>query len=408
MASIKQDTAHLVPHLFRSEFRKITTHICRLYGLEYLGEAEDIASETFLAALETWPYKGVPPNPAAWLYRVAKNKAMNRLEQKATRSRLEAKLPAAELEDIPYPEEEGDQLRMLFAICHPALSKETQVTMALRILGGFGLDEISSALLIGKETIQKRLYRGRELFRERGIVLEMPAGVALTERLEMVLLTIYLLFTEGYYSETKEELIREDLCFEAMRLAYLLTEQLHTNVPRARALLALFCFQASRFPARRNQQGDWLLYDQQDAGLWDQELIARGVEWLHKASVGEELSFYHLEAAIAYWYTRPEDTNEKWEAIVGLYDQLVEWKPSPVVALNRIFALYKLRGAKEAIQLADRLALTDNPYYYMLVGELHSSVDKEHSRECFRKAYQLVHTEADRKFVEKRLQEMGG
>lgn len=407
MASIKQDTAQLVPHLFRTEFRKITTHLCRAYGLEFLGEAEDIASETFLSALESWPYKGVPPNPAAWLYRVAKNKAMNRLEQKATRSRLEAKLPAAELEDIPYPEEEGDQLRMLFAICHPSLSKETQVTMALRILGGFGLDEISSALLIGKETIQKRLYRARETLKEQGISLEMPADAALEERLDMVLLTIYLLFTEGYYSETKEELIREDLCFEAMRLAHLLTEQLHTNVPRARALLALFCFQASRFKARRNKAGEWLLYDQQDRALWDQELIARGVEWLHKASVGEELSFYHLEAAIAYWYTMPEDSPEKWEAIVGLYNQLVEWKPSPVVALNRIFAVYKLRGAKEAIQLADQLALPDNPYYYMLVGELHSELDKQYSLECFRKAYQLANTKVDRSFIEKRLKEMG-
>ncbi|MCF1715634.1 hypothetical protein L0U88_13435 [Flavihumibacter sp. RY-1] len=269
MVSIKQDTAQLVPHLFRSEFRKITTHICHLYG--------------------------------------------------------------------------------------------------------------------------------------RGILLEMPTGAVLQERLDMVLLTIYLLFTEGYYSETKEELIREDLCFEAMRLAYLLTEQAPTNSPKVRALLALFCFQASRFPARRNKNGEWLLYDQQDASLWDQGLIARGVEWLHKASVGEEFSFYHLEAAIAYWYTRPEDTKEKWAAIVGLYDQLVELKASPVVALNRIFAVYKLRGAKEAIQLADQLQLKDNPYYYMLLGELYSNLDKEYSQECFRKAYQLVNTEADRRFVEKRL-----
>lgn len=407
MASIKQDTAQLVPHLFRTEFRKITTQICRLYGLEYLGEAEDIASETFLSALESWPYKGIPPNPAAWLYRVAKNKAMNRLEQKATRRKVEAQLPAAELEDIPYPEAEGDQLRMLFAICHPALSKETQVTMALRILGGFGLDEIASALFISKETIQKRSYRGRETLKEQGIVLEMPIGAALEERLDMVLLTIYLLFTEGYYSETKEELIREDLCFEAMRLAYLLTEQPPTNSPKLRALLALFCFQASRFAARKNKAGEWLLYDQQDASLWNQELIARGVEWLHKASVGEELSFYHLEAAIAYWYTRPVDTKEKWEAIVGLYDKLLELKASPVVALNRIFAVYKLKGAPAAIRLAEQLTMSGNPYYYMLVGELHSELDKQYARECFRKAHQLANTEVDRSFIDKRLQEMG-
>jgi predicted RNA polymerase sigma factor len=211
----------------------------------------------------------------------------------------------------------------------------------------------------------------------------------------MVLLTIYLLFTEGYYSETKEELIREDLCFEAIRLGYLLTEQSPTDSPKVRALLALFCFQASRFAARRNKAGEWLLYDQQDSSLWNQELIAKGVEWLHKASEGEELSFYHLEAAIAYWYTRPEDSVEKWEAIVGLYDQLIELKPSPVVALNRIFAVYKLKGAPAAIRLAEQLTMSGNPYYYMLVGELHCELDKQYARECFRKAFQIAHTVAD-------------
>lgn len=402
MESINLAPDQLVPHLFRKEFRKITTMLCRQYGMQYLGEAEDIASESFLAALETWPYKGIPPNPSAWLFRVAKNKAINRLEQLQVRNIIRKKYQEEEGFEFQPEEEADDEVRMLFAVCHPLLSPESQVALALRVLGGFGIDEIASALLISKDTVNKRLFRAREKIREAGIQLEMPAIKELERRLDTALLTIYLLFTEGYYSETNEEQLREELCFEAMRLAYLLTTQASTNQPKLRALLALFCFHASRFRARKNAAGEMLLYDEQDQSLWNTELIARGSELLHSAREGE-LTSYHLEAAIAYWYTIPEDAAIKWESILSLYDLLVEMKPGVIVRLNRVYALYKVKGPKPAIEEARKLEMGDNPYYFMLLGELYREVDASKAEQNFKCALSVAKTGKDRIHILQRI-----
>ncbi|WP_290799044.1 RNA polymerase sigma factor [Flavihumibacter sp. UBA7668] len=410
MASIKMGTEQLVPHLFRTEFRKITAMLCRNFGLEYLGDSEDIASECFLAALETWPYKGVPANPSAWLFRVAKNKAINRLRREKSRregeegERRREEGEGGEVEVyMELPRVQDDELRMLFAVCHPALSAESQVALALRVCCGFGIDEIAGALLAGKEAVNKRLYRAKEKIRTEGIQLELPEGAELINRLQNVLITIYLLFTEGYYSETNNELIREELCFEAMRLAYSLTELKETNQPEVQALMALFCFHASRFPARKSATGNWVLYSEQDTSLWNRELITKGAQYLHRASVGQYVSRYHLEAAIAYWHTHQVDSPEKWESILELYDQLMKQYPSQVAALNRVYAVYKVHGSELAIESAEKLRLIKSPYYFMLLAELYWEQDNLHARISLNKALELAKTDADRNFIHKRL-----
>lgn len=410
MAFIKMGAEQLVPHLFRTEFRKITAMLCRNFGLEYLGDAEDIASECFLAALETWPYKGVPANPSAWLFRVAKNKAINRVRKDKRRvEREEGERRREEGEGgevevyMELPRIRDDALRMLFAVCHPKLSSELQVTLALRICCGFGIDEISSALLAGKEAVNKRLYRAKEKIRTEGIQLELPEGAELITRLQNVLVTIYLLFTEGYYSETNNELIREELCLEAMRLAYSLTELQETNQPEVQALMALFCFHASRFPARKSASGNWILYGEQDTSIWNQELITKGAHYLHRASIGQHVSRYHLEAAIAYWHTRQEDNPEKWESILQLYDQLIKLYPSQVAALNRVYAVYKVHGSEMAIESAEKLQLIKSPYYFMLLAELYWQKDNLHAQECLNRALELAKTDADRNIIRTRL-----
>jgi RNA polymerase sigma-70 factor (ECF subfamily) len=401
-------TEQLVPHLFRTEFRKITAMLCRNFGLEYLGDAEDIASECFLAALETWPYKGVPANPSAWLFRVAKNKAINRLttekrrREGGDRRREEGEGGEGEfLFDLPKVQD--DALRMLFAVCHPSLSAELQVTLALRICCGFGIDEIASALLAGKEAVNKRLYRAKEKIRTEGIKLELPEGTELISRLQNVLVTIYLLFTEGYYSETNNEVIREELCLEAMRLAYSLTEIKETNLSEVQALMALFCFHASRFPARKSAAGNFILYGEQDTSLWNQELITKGAQYLHRSSTGQHVSRYHLEAAIAYWHTRQEDNQEKWESILHLYDQLIKQYPSQVAALNRVYAIYKVHGSEMAIESAEKLQLIKSPYYFILLAELYRKKDNLYAQNCLNRALELAKTDADRNFIRKRL-----
>ena len=329
--------------------------------MEHIETAEDIASETFLSAMESWPYKGIPENPIAWLYTVAKNKANNYIKRnKLFAGKIEPQLKqslekSTELEiDLSEKNITDSQLQMLFAICNPGIPQEAQIGLALRILCGFGIDEIANAFLTHKDTINKRLFRAREKLRQEKIKIEFPGKYEIDARLETILTTLYLLFSEGYYSESKDSIVREELCMEAMRLVLLLIENEQTNKPPVNALFALFCFHASRFKARRTESGEMILYADQDESLWNTELIERGMYFLNKAAQGDNVSKYHLEASIAYWHTIKEDTLEKWENILQLYNHLLSIEYSPIAALNRTFALSKARGKREKSALKQK------------------------------------------------------
>lgn len=404
----------LIPHLFRTEFRKITTVLCRHFGIEHIEMAEDIASETFLSAMESWAYKRLPENPVAWLYTTAKNKAKNQ----ARRIRLfdEKISPSfhdttdistgAEI-DLSEKNISDSQLQMMFAICHPAIPEEAQISLSLRILCGFGVEEIANAFLTSKETVNKRLFRAKEKLRMENVPIEFPAPDEIDKRMSTVLTSLYLLYNEGYYSESRDLIVREDLCREAMRLVYLLIENEKTNRAEVNALYALMCFHASRFAARKNESGEMILYKDQDESLWDRELIAKGSWHLHQASQGEKLSKYHLEAGIAYWHTIKEDTPEKWESILQLFNQLLRIEYSPIIALNRTYALSKANGKREAIVEAEKLKLMDNPFYFALLGEIYTDVDNTKAKMNFELAFQLAKTKSDRKIIQKKLNELG-
>jgi RNA polymerase sigma factor (sigma-70 family) len=403
-------SAAIIPHLFRSEFRKITSVLVKLLGMDHIDMAEDIAGETFLTALETWPYKGVPENPTAWLYMVAKNKAKTHLTRKHIFTdkivpHLQHAQPVAAEIDIDLSDENitDSQLQMLFAVCNPVISAEAQIGLALRILCGFGIDEIANALLTNKDTISKRLVRAKEKLRAENISIVFPGSAEIPKRLETVLTTLYLLFNEGYYSESSDAVLREDLCLEAMRLTYLLVENEHTNLPPVNALLSLMCFHASRFDARKNENGEIILYQDQDESLWNETLIAKGVYFLHKASQGDLLSKYHLEANIAYWHTIKTDTKEKWENILQLFNQLLQVEYSPIAALNRTYAFSKTYGKEAAITEAEKLLLINNPYYFSLLGELYTGIDNIKAKQHFEKAMTLAKTSADRHVIQRKL-----
>jgi len=400
----------LIPHLFRSEFRKITAVLCKFLGIEHIEIAEDIASETFLSALENWTFKGIPENPTAWLYSVAKNKAKNYV----SRNHIFTKKIVSQLTHTPPENEEieidlsdknitDSQLQMLFAICQPSISTEAQIGLSLRILCGFGIDEIANAFLTNKETINKRLFRAREKLRLEKVQIEFPGEVEINKRLETVLTTLYLLFSEGYYSESQDAILREDLCLEAMRLTYLLVENELTNQPPVNALLALMCFHSSRFEARKNQNGEIILYQDQDETLWNYELITKGAWFLKKASQGNKISTYHLEAGIAYWHTIKADTKEKWENVLQLYNQLLITKYSPIAALNRTYALSKTNGKPEAIAEAEKLNLEDNHFYFTLLGELYTDLDNKKAKLNFQKALSLAKTQTDKQTIQKKI-----
>ena len=403
----------LIPHLFRTEFSKITAVLCRLFGIEHLEAAEDITSETFLAAMETWPYKGIPQNPAAWLYTVAKNKALNYIKrQNLFSGKIAAEIKStaviAETVEIDLSEKNitDSQLQMLFAVCHPSLPAASQIGLALRILCGFGIDEIATALLNSKEAVEKKLYRAKEKLRAEKVSIVFPGAYEINNRLQTVLTTLYLLFNEGYYSESSDAVLREELCHEAMRLTYLLIENSTTNLPEVNALFALMCFHASRFAARKNQNGEAVLYNNQDETLWNRQLITKGVFYLNQASQGSNLSKYHLEAGIAYWHTIKADTSEKWENILQLYNRLLQIAYSPVAALNRTYALSKVHGNAAAITEAEKLQLNNNHYYFTLLGELYTGTDNEKAKANFTRALALAKTLTDKKFIQEKLQRL--
>jgi len=403
----------LIPHLFRTEFRKIAAVLCKHFGIENIQTAEDIASDTFLSAVDTWTYKGIPANPTAWLYTVAKNKAKNHFH----RTKIFSQKVAAEIKnsstELEHPEVnlteqniKDSQLQMLFAICHPLIPFESQVGLALRILCGFGINEIATAFLTNTETINKRLFRAKEKLRAEKVKIEFPGKAEINDRLDTVLTTLYLLFSEGYYSESDDMILREDLCAEAMRMTYMLIENEETNLPRVNALYALMCFHSSRFAARKNEKGELVLYHEQDESLWNQELITKGIYFLHEAAKGDKLSKYHIEASIAYWHTIKADTKDKWDNILQLYNKLLVIEYSPIAALNRTYALSKVKGKQVAIAEAEKLHLTTNHFYFTLLGELYTGIDKKKAKESFDQALTLAKTQTDKQTIRKRIDEL--
>jgi len=400
----------LIPHLFRTEYRKIVSVLCKRFGFDQIETAEDITADTFLAASQTWPYKGIPRNPVAWLYFVAKNKAKNHLqrnlvfESKVSDELKRSTEEAYETEIDLSPQNINDsQLQMMFAICQPSIPPEAQIGLSLRILCGFGIEEIADAFLSNKETINKRLFRAKEKLREGNVKIEFPGTADIDERLTTVLTTLYLLFNEGYYSSSQDTIIRKDLCYEAMRLCTMLVENKLTGKPEVNALLALMCFQASRFDARIDQNGELILYDDQDANLWDSELMSKGAYFLNCGSTGNNLSKYHIQAAIAYWSTQKADTQEKWESVLQLYNQLLQLEYSPVAALNRTYALSKTAGKEAAIIEAEKLKLINNHFYYALLGELYTGIDNDVARKHFQNALILSRTQTDKQTVQKKI-----
>jgi RNA polymerase sigma-70 factor (ECF subfamily) len=390
--------------------------ISKQFGLEHIEVAEDIVSDTFLTATETWGIKGMPPNPAAWLYAVAKQKTLYHFrrykiyEQKVVPEIKAQQSTGEEPDTINFSQQNirDSQLQMLFAICNPAIASEAQIGLALRILCGFGIDEIAEAFLTNKETINKRLFRAKEKLRNENVQLvaidnNLPHQ-ELENRLDNVLHIIYLLFSEGYYSQTDNAILRKDLCVEAMRLGVMLTEYERTNRPKTNALLALMSFHASRFNARESNNDTLVLYEQQNTGLWDTALINQGIYFLNNSANGNEVSSYHLEAGIAYWHCMKEDKPEKWEAILHLYDQLLLINYSPVVAMNRIFALYKAKGKETALQEALSLQAGDNHFYFLLLGELYSNLDDEQALAHYKKAYALAKTQPEKQGIQEKIQ----
>ena len=384
--------------------------LARTLGSEHLDVAEDVVQEALLRALQVWPHEGVPANPEGWLYRVARNLAVDRGRRSTT---LAAKLDllAAEIPEVGWLVEPAldDELALVFLCCHPALSEDSQVALVLKTAGGFSVEEIAAGFLARPSAVAQRLVRAKDVLRETQAQVELPADDELPGRLDAVLRAVYLLFNEGYSAHAGDTTVKAELCREAIRLAELLAASPVTQRPDVDALLALLCFQASRLPARADDDGALILLAEQNRALWDRSLIARGFRALERAAVGETLTHYHLEAGIAAAHAAaPTFAATDWRGILDLYDQLLELHPSPVVALNRAVALAEVDGPVAALEALERAAGAPQlTRYYLLPATRAALLDRLGRRAEaaveYRKALQLAGTEQERRWIEKRI-----
>ena len=407
----------LVDHLFRHEAGKMVAVLTRIFGFANMAQAEDIVQDTILRALETWKYGQLPANPQAWLYRAAKNKAIDLIRRGQVKHKVENDISLmlrSEYTLSPTLNEmfteleiKDSQLRMMFACCHPVISYEAQISLMLKTLCGLSIREIANAFLTNEETIQKRLYRTKEKLRDENIALEYPGVDAMPSRIESVLKALYLLFNEGYNSSHPEKLIREDLCEEAMRLTILLTENPKTDLPQSNALLALMCYHVSRFDSRMDDHGLIVLLRDQDRSQWNRSLIAKGNEYLARASRGESIHELHIEAAIASIHANAMSNAETdWKVILGLYDLLLQRTDNPIVALNRCLVTGEVHGYDEAIaELRKMKGMDENCNYNTALGEMYLKTgNKGEALIFFNKALSLNHSNAERELIRKKIQ----
>lgn len=415
------ETEKLVDHLFRHEAGKMVAVLSRLFGLHNLQLAEDVVQDAFIKAQQSWKFNNLPDDPSAWLMQVAKNRAID-IIRRQNNFNLYSKELAAELnEQSTYMlhqffhelEIADSQLRMMFACCHPSLKQEDQVALTLKTVSGFSMQEIARSLLTNEAAIQKRLHRAKEFLKNNHIQLEIPAGEELKKRLETIYTVLYLLFNEGYNSLKADELIRKDLCAEAIRCCKLLGEHKAGDQPSTFALLSLMCFQASRFDSRIDDNNDIILLQQQDRKKWNRELINIGVHYLNKSSNGNELSVYHIESAIAAQHCLAKTfAATNWETLLQLYDMLLQVNPSPAVQLNRAVVLAELGAIEAAIQSIlsvtgiEKLLRTDHIYSSVL-GELYKRLsDTIKANEYLQQAFDLTPSTAEKKLIKTKMEQM--
>jgi RNA polymerase sigma-70 factor (ECF subfamily) len=406
-----------VDHLFRHEAGQMVSVLSRIFGIGNIDLIEDGVQDALVAALKTWPYNGFPDNPKAWLIETAKNRVLDRLRWSKRFTGEDIDFAEYELPSLNETEEtyfaaeiSEDQLRMIFACCHPAIPPDSQVALTLKIVGGFSVLEIARAFLAKEDAVAKMITRAKQKLRGSSVQLEMPPPSEIPARLEAVAKVLYLMFNEGYAASEGEELVRKDLCFEAIRLCSLLAAHPATNTPKINALAALFMFQGARLTSRSDPRGELLLLSEQDRSLWDNAMIRRGLEFMRLSATGEELTDYHLEAEIAAAYTLAETFEDTdWARILECYELLQKRNYSPVVSLNRIIVISKIYGPGRALDELNKLAESGkleghNLFHITRAHFLAETGDAARAITSYQKAISLTHNEPIRRFLDKKIE----
>ena len=408
----------LDPQLFRHESGRMVVALTRLFGMHNLALAEDVVQDAFCRAIEVWKFGGVPANPSAWLMATAKHRAVDILRRERTARTYAPELTRmieSEWTLVPTVHEvfephaiQDEQLRMMFACCHPRLREDARVALVLHILCGFSVSEIAGAFVSGLAATEKRITRAKKVLAKSKRLVEVAEAAEFKRRLPDVQRALYLLFNEGYHGASAETAVRVELCREAMRLTAMLLEHPPGKTPGTTALAALMSFNAARLPARVDAAGHLNSLLEQDRTRWDKGLIAEGARLLELSATGIEVTESHVEAAIAAIHARAERMEDTaWGEIVALYDALMKIRPSPIVALNRAIGMAQKdgpeRGLAEMDAIVDRERLADYPFYWAAMGELELRRERrEVAREYFERAVMVARNGMERRFFKER------
>jgi RNA polymerase sigma-70 factor (ECF subfamily) len=412
----QEPVAPLVEHFFRREAGRLVSVLTRFFGWRNFDLVEEMVQATLVDALQAWRVHGVPKNPTAWVHHVAKNKVLDALRRDKIGRRANQEWVAVRplreegIDELFLDTEiEDSQLRMIFACCHPRLARENQIALTLKALCGFGNAEIAHSLLVGEETVKKRLQRATSDLVENQVTLDAPSARELLPRLDVVHQVLYLIFNEGYSSSKGETAIRADLCEEAARLCHLLCSHPQCSTPSTRALMALMLFHAARLDARLDPQGCFLLMEEQDRSKWDWKLINRAQEYLDESANGTSISPYHLEAGIAMFHCSAKSFAETdWPAILRLYDALLTLHRSPIYLLNRAIVVAQVDGPHAGIRALEAAGQDEALRHYHLydatLGELHRRAGElVQARRYFEAAKRKAHSPFDREIIDRRL-----
>lgn len=411
-------TDELVEHFFRHESARLVAVLARGFGFALIDVIEDMVQEAMMEALSNWRINGVPENPEGWLHRVARNRivdALRRNQKQIHQAELEIELPGHGTLTFESDEIQDSVLRMIFACCHPSLDRSSQLALTLKLVAGLSTSEVASGLLASHDATKKRITRAKRTLQLNQITLELPPQAALNERLDAVHDVLYLMFNEGYAASRSDTPVRFDLCEEAARLCHLLCDppdQTGHCTPTTRALLALMLFHAARFESRLDSSGSMVLLGDQDRSRWDQDMIKVAEYWLMRSAENQEISHFHLEAAIARLHCCSESFEQtKWNEIAQIYNLLIEMKPSPVYRLNRAAACIADEQFREAETEISRIEsdgeLTSYPLLHCVAADLlHKTNRTQEAAERLRTALDLVSAPHQRALIEKRLSDL--